>query len=227
MAHGMTCVRALAPVRCVHEESPKEKYLVGATSSTPSHMFARLHISPDIARLSHVVGAGDYDYDDEHNLPAGCQYLDPQSSETIDTSSNSASAQAPGPAGADGSGHVSAPAPAPGSAAASAAAPVQATPPSANAGRRAVLSVSPSRFAPAPAPGMAPGNATSANATGGAAQSGGTADMQGQGNLLCRPIAAKEDAPSGMSRNTKIIIGVVVPVGVLLVVFCIWCACRR
>ncbi len=174
-----------------------------------------------------MAGAGDYDYDDDHNLPAGCQYLDPQSSETIDTSSSSASAQAPGPAAADGSGHVSAPAPAPGSAVAAEAAPVQATPPSANTGRRAVLSVSPSYLAPAPAPGMAPGDATSANATGSAAQSGGTADMQGQGNLLCRPIAAKEDAPPGMSRNTKIIIAVVVPVGVMLVVFCIWCACRR
>ena len=31
------------------------------------------------AEVSDMVGAGDYDYDDDHDLPAGCQYMDPQS----------------------------------------------------------------------------------------------------------------------------------------------------
>ena len=173
-----------------------------------------------------MVGAGYYDYDDDHDLPTGCQYMDPQSSETDDTSSNFTSAQAPGPAGADGSGHVSTPASAPGSAVAAKSAPVSATAPNAYTGRRAVLSVSPSYRAPAPAPGMSPGNVTSASATGSAALSGNSTDTQGQGNLVCRPIAAKEDAPSGLSKKMIAVIVVVVVVGVFMLV-CIGCAFLR
>lgn len=171
--------------------------------------------------MAHATGAGDYDYDDSHDLSAGCQYLDMQSSDTADPSSTPNSAQPPGLAGADGGrGPVSAPASAPGSAVAATTAPVQAPAPSAYMETDTSSISTPSYSARAPASGMALGNAASAYSARAAGLSGVSAERPGQGNLLCRPIAAKRDSPSGMSsRSTKafIAIGVVIPVCALFV----------
>ena len=166
-----------------------------------------------------LTNAGDYDYEDSHELPAGCQYMDMQSSDNSEYSSDSHTAQPPRLADADNSsGHGSAPANAPGSAVAAAEAPVQAPAPSAYMGRVTISSVSPKHSAPTPAPDTAPRNATAPAQA--AALSDASAGRPGQGNLLCQPIAARGDAPSGMSRGTKIAIAVLVPVSVLVLLIC-------
>ncbi|CAL5228155.1 g11235 [Coccomyxa viridis] len=99
--------------------------------------------------------AGDYDYDDGHDLPIGCQYLDEQPSNQPSSNSTSPAAVS-GLAGAGVSGYVSAPASSPSSAVAATAAPVQA---------RTEAGLVGNSFAPAPAPQTASVNATMASAT--------------------------------------------------------------
>ena len=154
VAHWMACASWHPASLCFEKEAPAGRgcHLCAFSESCRTDQSSRFHR----AEVSDMVGAGDYDYDDDHDLPAGCQYMDPQSFETDDASSEVTSAQAPGPAGADVSGHVSTPASAPGSAVNAKSAPGQATAPSAYTGRRAVLSASPTYTAPAPAPGIAP-----------------------------------------------------------------------
>ena len=134
-----------------------------------------------------LTNAGDYDYEDSHELPAGCQYMDMQSSDNSEYSSDSHTAQPPRLADADNSsGHGSAPANAPGSAVAAAEAPVQAPAPSAYMGRVTISSVSPKHSAPTPAPDTAPRNATAPAQA--AALSDASAGRPGQGNLLSLPL---------------------------------------
>lgn len=155
-----------------------------------------------------ATGAGDYDYEDSHGLPAGCQYLTAQSSDIT-------------PAGA--------PAPARSGAMPAGMAPVQAPPPSAYTGRRALLSVSPSYLAPAPAPEQSSRDIQIAPAAQDASSSS-SATQPGLYSLLCRPIAAKMDAPSssGISyENIILIVMLTVIPGSVIIAACIGIYCIR
>ena len=148
-----------------------------------------------------------------------------QSSDRAELSNESHSAQPPSQIGADdGSGHISAPASAPGSAVAAATAPAQAPALSAYMGRGAVSSLSTRYTASAPAPDIAPGNVTALSPAPAAALGGANAERPGRGNLLCRPIAARGDTPSGLSRAAMISIAVLVPVSVVLLLI-VCCSC--
>ena len=144
-------------------------------------------------------GAGDYDYEDGHDLPAGCQKLDSQSS-----------AQPPNLAD-----HVSAPASGPGSAVAAATAPFQASAPGAYMDMDADISDRLSSTAPAPAPdaGIAFAMLHGSNTA-------------RQINLLCKPIAAQGD-PSGLSQEDKFTIGLVVGILGTMAIFAICIACSN
>ena len=177
-----------------------------------------------------MTGAADYDYEDNHYLPAGCQYVGPDPSNTAYQKINrpTATAQPPIAAGAYGSGNVSAPAPGRSTAMPAAMAPAQDSAPGAYTGRRAILSVSPSYLAPAPAPERSSRDVQSASAVQDTSKSS-SGTQPGLFSLLCKPIAAKKDTPSDSSAtsndNTSLIVLCTVLPGAFIIVGSVWICC--
>lgn len=172
--------------------------------------------------MSHVTGVGDYDYDDSHELPAGCQGLDVQTSESLGSTNNSVSVQQAALAGASVSGHVSAPAPAHHPAA---MAPVQASAPGTNTGRRGAISTAPGYTAPASAPAGSPRDANVTSATLDALQSRSDVQQPGQVRLLCKPIAARGDQTSHTSTTRILYVVLDLTVSIMLIVLLLLTLC--
>ena len=176
-------------------------------------------------KATRVPGAGDYDFDDSDDLPAGCRYLDWQPPDTI-SGSAALSALRPGLAanGANVSVFRSAPASAPSSAVDGTAAPVQTPAAAAHTSKGAHTSATPSSYiAPAPAPARSPRNATLELAKQAALQSGMSFGREGLVKLLCKPIAAKRDPPSHMSKavDLGLGLGLGIPAAVFLMLVCV------
>ena len=168
-----------------------------------------------------MIGAGDYDYEDSHYLPAGCQYNNVSDLElqtlVRQKLRRTEIAQAPSIASAYGSGDVGAPAPARSSAMPAAMAPAQAPAPGAYTGRRAILSTNPTYLAPAPAPEHSSRGSQRAPAMQNASLSS-NGDRPGLVSLVCKPIAAKTDSLSDTSSdNTLLIVLVTVIPGIALI----------
>ena len=182
--------------------------------------------TPSIIKASHVSGAGEYDYDDSEDLPAGCQYVYWQPSDRVNSSNTNLSALGPSLAAsaANVSVFLSAPAPAPNTAVGAATAPVQTPAPGAYAGKgahtRAILS---SYAAPAPAPGRSPRTATLEAAKQNALLSAMGYGREGLVKMLCKPIAAKRDPPSHMSKAVKLGLGLGlgIPAALFLILVCV------
>ena len=154
----------------------------------------------------HVIGAGDYDYDDCHDVPAGCQFqAAPLQESTL--------------SGAGANSHVVAPAPVPSKAAIAEAVPLQSPAPAMHVSG----GTNDSYIAPAPAPERAPGNGTLVIATQAAALDTADNDKPAQGKLLCKPIAARGEPARPLS--TAAVAGIAVGAAVaLLILMC--CVCR-
>ena len=114
--------------------------------------------------------AGDYDYEDGHNVPAGCQYL-VSSSEQLDLG-----------------GNVSAPVPAFSNTVAAETVPLQAPAPSTH-----TTNIGFHYNASAPALMRTPSNSIAKFAAQAAGLNSTTLASQAQVKLLCKPVAAKGD----------------------------------
>ena len=180
----------------------------------------RSNFQNDSLSCHNVPGAGEYDYDDSDDLPAGCQYVDWQSSDTVNSNSSTPSAvwSTLTSSGANGSARASAP----GSALGATAAPIQAEAQGAYSSKGAPSSATSSYGAPALAPDKSPRNATLASLKQAALQSGINLGRQGFVKMLCKPIAARGDPPHRMSKSDKVFLGVCVSIPVtILIIGCV------
>ena len=181
-------------------------------------------------RMVYVAGAGGYDYEDDHELPAGCEYSDSNLSEALEaiqriarSSRLSITAQPPSLTGAHGSAMPAA------------TAPVQAPAPGPYTGKSSGAIIRPGYIAPAPAPDRCPRNVEIALASQDASPSSSSAQLQGRprATLLCKPIAAAKVDPwappdANSYKTTIIILSIVIPVAVFTIVFVgVWYYLRR
>ena len=156
-----------------------------------------------------MVCTGDYDYDDRHNLPAGCHF-------------QAAPLQESALAGTSVNGHAGAPAPTPSSVVIAEAAPLQTiAPPMPH--DVAGDTDSTSYLAPAPAPEGAFWNGTLVTATQAAVLSAATDGDLAQGKIFCKPIAARGEPARPLS--TAEIAGIAVAAVVAMLIL-ICCVCR-
>lgn len=151
-----------------------------------------------------MIHAGDYDYEDGHDMPAGCQYM--------------VSPPQPDLASAGVRSNVSAPVPASGSAVVAKTVPLEASAP----GTQTVNTYF-NHNASAPAPMRAPRSSTASFVAQEAALKGTRVGSQAETKLLCKPIAARGD-PRHLSDDQVafIIFGAFAGTG-LLIICCISC----